>query len=186
MSEKLGPIETSRRVFCCTSKSDQVLIDNIFSFLISLLKENKKLKNYKEIIMAQENSIFNSKDFLYLSLKDFILYIQEFNDLENYILISAIIYLERFCKASSIILTEYNIHKLLFTSVLLSIKNYEDNYYDNYYYSKIIGIGNKDLNKLEYSLLSILNFELFITKTEYEKYKKYIYDFNDSNRKKMF
>ena len=184
MSEKLGPIETSRRVFCCTSKSDQVLIDNIFSFLISLLKENKKLKNYKEIIMAQENSIFNSKDFLYLSLKDFILYIQEFNDLENYILISAIIYLERFCKSSSINLTEYNIHKLLFTSVLLNIKNYEDNYYDNYYYSKIIGIGNKDLNKLEYSLLSILNFELFITKDEFEKYKNYIYDFSNSNRNK--
>ena len=185
MSENLGPIETCRRVFYCSSKSDQVLIDKIFLFLISLLKENKKLKNYKEIIIAQENSIFNSKEFLYLSLKDFILYIQEFNDLENYILITAIIYLERFCKESSIILTEYNIHKLLFTSVLLSIKNYEDNNYDNYYYSKIIGIENKELNKLEYSLLSILNFELFITKTEYEKYKKYIYDFNNSNRKNI-
>ncbi len=184
MSEKLGPIETSRRVFCCTSKSDQVLIDNIFSFLISLIKENKKLKNYKEIIMAQENSIFNSKDFQYLSLKDFILYIQEFNELENYILIMAIIYLERFSKSSSIILTEYNIHKLLFTSILLSIKNYEDYYYDNYYYSKIIGIGNKELNQLEYSLLSILNFELFATKAEYEKYKKFIYNFNNSDRNK--
>ena len=184
MSEKLGPIETSRRVFCCTSKSDQVLIDNIFSFLISLIKENKKLKNYKEIIMAQENSIFNSKDFQYLSLKDFILYIQEFNELENYIIIMSIIYLERFCKESSIILTEYNIHKLLFTSILLSIKNYEDNYYDNYYYSKIIGIENKELNQMEYSLLSNLNFELFITKAEYDKYKNYIYDFNNSDRNK--
>ena len=184
MSEKLGPIETSERVFCGNSKTDSVLIDNIFSFLISLLKENKKLKNYKEIIIDQENSIFNSKDFQYLSLKDFLLYIQEFNDLENYILILAIIYLERFCEMSSIVLTEYNIHKLLFTSILLSIKNYEDNFYNNYYYSKIIGIELKELNNLEYSLLSILNFELFISKAEYEKYKKYIYDFNNINRKK--
>ena len=177
MSEKIGPIECPRKIFSCKKKSSNELIDKIFNFLISIIKENKKLKNYKEIIIEQENQIFNTNDFLYLSLKDFLIYIFEFSDLENYILITAIIYLERFCDLGSIILTEFNIHKLLFTSILLSIKNNEDFYYDNYYYSKIMGITNIELNKLEYEFIKRLDFNLFINKNTYEKYKNYVFQF---------
>ena len=179
MSDKLGPIESSRKIFSCNSKKDNDFIDKIFNFLISILKENKKLKNYKEIEMTQESLIFNRYDFLSLSLKDFLIYLQEFNELEDYILISAIIYLERLCEIKSIILTEFNIHKLLFTSILLSVKNSEDFFYDNYYYSKIIGITNEELNHLEYYFISNLDFNLYINKKEYEKYIKYIDNFTN-------
>ena len=185
MSEKLGPIENTKKLFLCNKRIDNELIDKLFSYLISVIKENKKLKNYKEIVISQENLPFNSKDFLYLSLKDYLIYIQEFNDIENYIFIASIIYLERFCNSTSVILTEYNIHKLLFTSILLSIKNYEDFYNDNFYYSKIIGLQNSELNKLEYYFISSLDFNLFIKKSEFEKFKKYLHHFNDNIIEKL-
>ena len=91
MSEKLGPIESRKNIFLCFSGINKELAEKLFSFLISLIKGNKKLRNYNEIIMSQENLIFNSKEFLYLSLKDFLIYLQEFYDLEDYILIGALI-----------------------------------------------------------------------------------------------
>ena len=185
MSEKLGPIENTKKIFLCNRRIDSEIIDKLFSYLISVIKENKKLKNYKEIIMSQEDLPFNTKDFLYLSLKDFLLYLQEFIDVENYIFIASIIYLERFCNSTSIILTEYNIHKLLFISVLLSAKNFEDFYHDNFYYSKIIGLQNSEINKLEYYFISRLDFNLFIKKPEFEKFSKYLNHFNEKIIEKL-
>lgn len=125
-------------------------------------------------MLSQENLIFNSKDYSFLSLKDYLLYVVKYYELEDYILIYALIYIERYCNETSIILTEFNIHKLLFTSILISIKQLEDFYYNNNYYSNIIGVKNKDLNKLEYNFVTKLDFKLYVNKSEYQKYKKYI------------
>ena len=128
--------------------------------------------------MSQEDLLFNSLDYSFLSLKDFLIFLEEYLDLENYILICSLIYIERYCNETSLILTETNIHKLLFTSILISIKQIEDNYYDNNYYSKIIGIKNKDLNKLEYNFITKIDFKLYISKSEYLRYKKYIEEYS--------
>ena len=178
MSENLGKIESKKNVFTFYSRINKELTDKVFLYLISLIKENKKLKNYNEVIMSQENLIFNSKDFFYLSLKDILIYLQKFFYLEDYILIGALIYIERFCRNASIVLTEYNVHKLLFTSILIAIKEFEDFYYENSFYSRTLGINEKDLNKLEFIFVTTLDFKLYINKIEYQRFKAYIFEYN--------
>ena len=86
-------------------------------------------------------------------------------------LISALIILDRFCKKQKIILTEFNIHRLLFVSVLIAIKSYEDKYFTNTFYAKICGINTSVLNKLEYEFICSLDFKIYIEKSLYNKYQ---------------
>ena len=73
-----------------------------------------------------------------------------------------------------IIITEYNIHRLLLMSLITSIKYNEDVIYDNMDFSKIAGISLKEFNKIETEFLLILNFKLYIQEIEFQQYKKYL------------
>ena len=77
-------------------------------------------------------------------------------------------------------LTYYNIHRILFSAVLISIKYNEDCYYDNKYYSEIAGVKLKELNSLEYNFIRMLNCELYVSRKLFDKYQIYLdnFDFN--------
>ena len=75
-------------------------------------------------------------------------------------------------------MTYYNIHRILFSAVLTSIKYNEDCYYENKYYSQIAGVKLKELNILEYNFIKLLDFELYISREIYDKYQIYLDNFN--------
>ena len=74
-------------------------------------------------------------------------------------------------------MTYYNIHRILFSSILISIKYNEDSYYDNKYYAEIAGVKLKELKSIEYSFVDLLNFNIFIKDDIYEKYREYLDNF---------
>ncbi len=78
------------------------------------------------------------------------------------------------CKKSNIVLTPYNIHRILFSSVLISIKYNEDSYYDNNFYAQIAGIKPNELKLLEYKFLELNDFDVYVTDVEYEQYEQYL------------
>ena len=147
------------------------LNSNISISLINLISQNKLKKNYKELLKKQKKLIFNAKDLPKISLGDFIYRIVCYSKIEDATLISAIIILDRFCKKQKIILTEFNIHRLLFVSVLIAIKSYEDKYFTNTFYAKICGIKTSVLNKLEYEFICSLDFQIYLDKNVYKKYQ---------------
>ena len=55
--------------------------------------------------------------------------------------------------------------------MLLAIKYNEDDYYSNKYYARVGGISLCELNELEYYLLILLEFDIFIDDVVYEKYE---------------
>ena len=69
-------------------------------------------------------------------------------------------------------MSEFNIHQLLFTSIIIAIKYNEDLYYDNKYYAKIAGVTPKELQKMEGEFLKLIKFELYINKKIFDKYKQ--------------
>ncbi|MBR4814506.1 MAG: hypothetical protein IKZ67_03495 [Paludibacteraceae bacterium] len=100
------------------------------------------------------------------------------SEAEDNTLIISLIFLDKICDTASIILTEYNVHRLLFISILIAIKYNEDLVFELDYYSKIAGMTKKEINKLEYEFLKLINFEVFVHKKIFEKYKSYINNIN--------
>ena len=183
MSEVTGtssPNLTSPKTSCLRKQDNlnqqlrrvnHVLNSNISISLLNLISQNKLKKNYKEILKKQKNLIFNAKELPKISLGDFIYRITYYSKMDDASLISALIILDRFCKKQKIILTEFNIHRLLFVSVLIAIKSYEDKYFTNTFYAKICGIKTSVLNKLEYEFICSLDFKIYIEKSLYNKYQ---------------
>ena len=90
--------------------------------LLNLISENRSKHNYKELLKKQKNNVFNSLKVPKLSLGDFLYRIMYYSKVNDETLISSLILIDRYCKNNKIILTIYNIHYLLFTSILTTIK----------------------------------------------------------------
>ena len=154
------------------------LIKAISITLTSILDQNKNLENYKEIIKNQSNSVFSSNFIPNISIHDYLKRIKTYSNVEKSTLIISLIYIDRLCNKAKVTLTYYNIHRILFSAVLMSIKYNEDCYYDNKYYSQIAGVKLKELKVLEYNFIKMLNCELYVNRELYDKYQIYLDNFN--------
>ena len=150
------------------------LIKSISQTLLQILENNKKMSNYKKIIHKQIKSPFSSNIKKKISLEDYLLRIQAYSNMEKSTLIIGLIFIDKLCNISDIVLTYYNIHRIVFSALLISIKYNEDSFYDNKYYSEIAGVNLKELKMLEYSFTTQVNFNLFVNKNIYEKYENYL------------
>ena len=147
---------------------DRNLLKIISETLNSIIQESKK-SNKKQ----NDHSPFTHGHAPKISLFDYLLRIQKYTEVEDSTLIIALIYIDRICKKKGIVLSKYNIHRLLFTAILIAIKYNEDIICDNLYYSKIAGVTKKELQVLEYEFLKIIDFDLFVSNKIYQTY----YDF---------
>ena len=150
------------------------IINSISNSLSTVLEENKKLKNYKEILIRQNNMCFNAKLIPNITLYEYLVRIQKYTLIEKNTLILSIIYIDRLCKLGKITLTYYNIHRILFASILIAIKYNEDDYYVNEYYAEIAGIKACELKDIEYNFFCICNFNLYVNEKLFISYSQYI------------
>eukprot|EP00298_Acanthocystis_sp_HF-20_P020045 c2461_g1_i1.p1 GENE.c2461_g1_i1~~c2461_g1_i1.p1 ORF type:complete len:205 (+),score=50.23 c2461_g1_i1:86-700(+) len=86
--------------------------------------------------------------------------------------ITACALLERLYFKNPSLFTERTAHKLMFASVLVSLKWSEDMFYLNSFYSNVGGLAVKETNYLEIEFLKALDFKIFISEEEYEKAQK--------------
>ena len=143
----------------------QRIATSISFFLSELINEN--LKNNE--INNSENDIFTIKSLPKLSISDYLNRIILYSNIEENTLISALIYIHIISKIKPI--TKYNIHKILFTSILISLKFNEDGIYKNNYYSEIAGVSTEELLVLENEFLILINYKLFISEKTFDTYK---------------
>ena len=115
-------------------KKNLILIKSISNALTTILEENKKLDNYKEIIKKQSKMVFSANSIPGISINDYLIRIQTYSGIEKSTLILSLILIDHLCRKSELILSYYNIHRVLFGSILISIKFNEDSYYDNKFY----------------------------------------------------
>ncbi len=158
---------------------NQKLINSISNALTTILEDNKKLDNYKEIVKKQSKMIFSANSIPNISINDYLTRIQVYSGIEKSTLILSLIQIDNLCKKADLVLTYYNIHRILFGAVLISIKYNEDSYYDNKFYSEIAGVKLRELKMIEYTFLELSDFNVFINNKEYEQYKNYLEQFND-------
>ena len=147
----------------------QSLLKEISTTLNSIIQENSKNKNHHK-----DNSLFSRQQIPKISIFDYMLRIQRYSGIEESTMILSLIYIDRICKKKGIVLSKYNIHRLIFTAILIAIKYNEDIIYDNLYYSKIGGVTKKELLILENEFLQLIDFNLFVSNKIYQKYYEYL------------
>ena len=117
---------------------------------------------------------FLSKSIPAISIKNFFERIVKYTKIENSTLILVLVYIDRLCDKQKFRLNYFNIHKIIISAMIIAIKYNEDEYYDQNFYSKVGGITIKELQKLEHAILTLLNFDLFVNETLFNKYYNYI------------
>ena len=178
MSLKSGSEKSKNKKNSSENKQpgNKKLLNKINQIFELVLSENKNLENYKQKILSQKNMSFSASYIPPISVKQYLARILNYSEAEESTLIIALIYIDRLNCISSVILTPYNIHRILFIAILLAIKYNEDNTYDFEYYSQVAGISVKELKVIEFEFVCLLKFKLFINKKEFDEYKLYIDD----------
>ena len=83
----------------------------------------------------------------------------------------ALIYIDRLITKRKIVLDQLNVHRLLVTSVMLAAKFFDDVYFDNQHYAQVGGVSKLEINLLELEFLFLLEFDLYVKRTEYDMYR---------------
>ena len=89
-------------------------------------------------------------------------------------IILILIYIDRICNINKCKLSYYNIHKLILGSMIVAIKYNEDEHYSSKFYAKIGGVSLAEIINLEYSFLSLINFNLYVNEDLFNKYNDYL------------
>ena len=103
-----------------------------------------------------------------ISIYDYITRIVEYTHIEKETLITSLIYINRFCTKTNFQITEYEIHRLLLTAIILSIKYNEDEIYSQTHFAEVGGIEVTELNQLEYHFVEGIDFSFYVSESEYE------------------
>ena len=151
------------------------LIESISNILSNVIIKNKSLPYYPQFLKRQSKLPFNAQYIPSISINDYLRRVVTYTKLEEETLISSLIFIDRLCNSQSIILTELNIHRIIFTSVLLSIKYNEDLIFKMDYYAEICGVSASELKKLENVYCKAMEFNFYINESEFEQYKSYLY-----------
>ena len=123
---------------------------------------------------------FSTKFAPKVTLQYFFGRIKRYAQIEKSTLIIILIYADRMCTTSGIILNPHNIHRIILGCLLLAIKYNEDFYYTNKHYAEVGGLTVKEMNELEFFSFQLLDFNLYISDDIYKKYLKYITNYSPS------
>lgn len=107
-----------------------------------------------------------------ISIENYFSRILKYCKIEMGTFITMIILLDR--AAEKISLTYYNIHRLILISMISAIKFTCDHVSSLDFYAKVGGITCKEMVAIETSYLKLLDYKLFVSKEEYEKYSRFL------------
>ena len=138
-----------------------------------------QISNQNSNVEFNPDDPFSTKSPSKVTLQYFFGRIKKYTKIEKSTLIIILIYADRMCTTSGIILNPHNIHRIILGCLLLAIKYNEDLYYTNEQYAKVGGVSVQELNDLELYSIQFLNFNLFISEDIYEKYIQYITNYSN-------
>lgn len=152
-------------------REELVKIPKLIKSISHLLSEIVKVNSQAEY---DEKDPFSSKIVTTIPIQYYIERIKKYTNIENSTLIITLIYADRVCGMSGLVLQPHNIHRIILSSCLLAIKYNEDEYYANDYYAQVGGIPIQELNSLEYNCIQRLGFNLFVDDSIFQKYVNYL------------
>ncbi|KYQ90842.1 hypothetical protein DLAC_07711 [Tieghemostelium lacteum] len=109
-----------------------------------------------------------------ISIIDYIKRLVKYLGCSKCCFIIALIYIDRIIKEKKYNVNSYNIHRLYFTCILVSIKFFDDFFYPVHIYARVGGVSTQETNKMESYLLELLDFNVNIQLNEFNDYLYYM------------
>ena len=171
------------------SNSKIYLSLSVISSLLTEICEESKLSSFTNHNNTQSKLLkhFFLETIPQVSLHKYLLRITSYTQIEESTLVIMLIYIDKLCSRYKLQLTYYNIYKIIVGAVLLAIKYNEDNYLLLDYYSKVCGLQVKEIQRIEYMMICLFDFNVYIDDELFRKYEKNItvimkgYKMNNSN-----
>ncbi|KAJ9140040.1 hypothetical protein P3X46_030727 [Hevea brasiliensis] len=152
-----------------------VVIPKVITFLSSLLQQVAESNDVTHQLYPQRISVFHGLTRPNISIQNYLERIFKYANCSPSCFVVAYVYLDRFAQRQlSFPINSFNVHRLLITSVLLSVKFLDDIYYNNAYFAKVGGISTAEMNLLEVDFLFGLGFQLNVTPTTFHTYCSYL------------
>ena len=151
-------------------EENKKLIKQVVNSISTLLTDECQEGTEQEENQNESIEIFNSRG-VNISIEDFLKRIVERGEIKNCsTIVLMLIYIDKLCLKYDVKLNSKNIHKIMLTAIFSAIKFNEDKKFRNEIYVKIFGINEKTLNKLEYTFLTLIDFDLFVDEKLYYSY----------------
>ena len=110
-----------------------------------------------------------------ISILDYLRRLQKYFACSAECFVLSLVYIDRIIKDHpDFVVSQYNVHRLVVTAVMLAAKFFDDLYYSNAYYAKVGGVKTSELNLLEVTFLKMVDWHLFVTLEEFEQYKSHV------------
>eukprot|EP00179_Madagascaria_erythrocladioides_P002412 CAMPEP_0198324950 /NCGR_PEP_ID=MMETSP1450-20131203/12835_1 /TAXON_ID=753684 ORGANISM="Madagascaria erythrocladiodes, Strain CCMP3234" /NCGR_SAMPLE_ID=MMETSP1450 /ASSEMBLY_ACC=CAM_ASM_001115 /LENGTH=227 /DNA_ID=CAMNT_0044028789 /DNA_START=135 /DNA_END=818 /DNA_ORIENTATION=- len=138
-----------------------VLVEAITEQLTFLCRRNRKDETTLNSCADERSRIFYGAFKQPFPLQHYVQRLVDHTKCSNSAFVAALVYLRRIqVRYPSLRVTDFTVHRLLITSVVLATKYLEDEVYENAYYARVGGVETHEMNKMEVRLLGILGYDL--------------------------
>ena len=151
-------------------RTPSIFDKNYFQHVTNLDKLSSSSSSIEEnstiLKLSKKEENFTLNDYFYFWIKKL-----DFN--ENLLLLT-IMNIDKLL-AKNFILTSENVKNILFTCMVITQKDYEDENYNDKDYAKLFKISTEELISMEVEFLKYVDFSLYISEDEFIKYKRKMY-----------
>jgi len=84
--------------------------------------------------------------------------------------LTALIYMDRLAEKCGFVFTSMNVHRSFLISLMIAAKFFEDQPCDNGYFATVGGVSVQEINAMEITFLSLLEYRVSVTGIEYNLY----------------
>jgi len=142
------------------------LLNNALQFLGMLIEKSKEYTGKESLIINKKYYDSLGCKYPQISIENYLERIHNYIHFTSQELLISLIYLNRIYEKKFKI-EHRNIHKLMALCIIIAQKYHEDCLYKNFHYSRVVGIDLNNLNKLEIDVLTLLDFNAYVTEDEY-------------------
>ena len=144
---------------------------NLLLAITELLQETMVKTSRKKSKIRQD--IFYSRYQPQMSVLSYLQRIANYTHIESSTLILSVICMNSFLKKIKNFLSPHNVHRLLLTSILINAKFHEDYVNSINFFSKVGGVSEDELKKMEYEFYTQNDFNLLVSNEIFDQYLQF-------------
>jgi len=111
-----------------------------------------------------------------ITLEAYIARLLQYAPCDRECFLTALMYMDRLAEKCGFVFNTMNIHRSLLTSLLVAAKFFEDQPCDNQYFATVGGVTVQELNAMELTFLSMMEYQVAVTGFEFNLYSQLFED----------